>query len=958
MINSFQRGREQLKYRIAFRVFAAFGLFAATIAFGPEASGSSSPPPSSSTAGLQSAASAGVPGVAATRKSSSQAVSRAQQATFATAATPLPVDGYAWQESADMAVDDANRHVFISGGDMSKGLAVADFSGNVVAALETGEAVTGLAIDPDAGVLYAGLYNDDAVAVIDLVTLAETKRWPSVAGFFPRSLALVDGKLLISAFSNVFGLDLTNGETTSYGIYGDRIKAVAGHPTWAAIGREMNSDHGVEIADFATDPPTVLHSVTASHTMTDMAVSSDGKYVLAGGSSHAYSTSDLSSPFSLSPTSYSGSAAGASANYAIGRSTYSRTTDNLFIYPYGVASPMAAYNLSPGPMPHGLMYSGDGTRLFVVVDAAANYTGKVSLLVLDGVDRTQTNINLALPTRLMTGKGVSVHGAVTFTNAAYDGQARTLHVTRTDKQGTVALPNIVTDTSGAFTLTDSATTLGKVTYTFSYDGDATFAPVTKPFVGLREAPWDVNGDGYSDLVVGSPGEDLSTHSNTGEITILYGHASGVSGTGSVEIDQDTAGVPGGNESGDQFGYSTASGDFNADGYADVAVSANAEDLGSYKNTGAVWIFYGSATGLRTSNVQMLSELNFDQNAGVPWTSAYFGETMAAGDFDGDGADDLAITAGGHVYSVTVSYGSPTGLTTPLQMISGPEELWGTSLSAGDINGDGRADLAVGAPLAPVAATYTAGDVQIFYGSINGLANTAGQTFNKATSGVPGSPKGYSTDAPDEFGWQVVLADFNGDGKADLAVSAPGAPVTYNGSVHQDAGTVTILYSNGSKIGTTGAVELTQATSSVPGSPGKGDEVGVTMATGDSNNDGKADLAIYSPGDHYVTVIRGGSSGLAFATSYGWTQNSPGVPGSDEAEDRWGDSLRFANFKGAGPQGLAVGADGENSGAGAVTVLYATSSGLTGTGSVMLTQDSSGVPGGSESGDFFGSFFSD
>jgi hypothetical protein len=144
---------------------------------------------------------------------------------------------------------------------------------------------------------------------------------------------------------------------------------------------------------------------------------------------------------------------------------------------------------------------------------------------------------------------------------------------------------------------------------------------------------------------------------------------------------------------------------------------------------------------------------------------------------------------------------------------------------------------------------------------------------------------------------------------------------------------------------------------MPGSPGKNDNMGATMATGDSNGDGYADLAIYSPGDYYVTIVKGSASGLSYATAAAFTENSTGIAGSDHATDDWGLSLRFESFKGAGPQGLAVGADGTSSGKGSVTVLYSTTAGLTGTGSTYLDQNSPGVPGTAENGDAMGSFFS-
>jgi len=173
----------------------------------------------------------------------------------------------------------------------------------------------------------------------------------------------------------------------------------------------------------------------------------------------------------------------------------------------------------------------------------------------------------------------------------------------------------------------------------------------------------------------------------------------------------------------------------------------------------------------------------------------------------------------------------------------------------------------------------------------------------------------------------------------------------------DAGTFTILYSDGSQIGTVGAVQVTQGTAGIPGSPRKGDMLGLTMAAGDSTGDGVADLAVYSA-DGYVTVVPGSAGGLVFSSAKGWTQDSPSVPGAAEAGDAWGASLRFVRPLGAGvPAGLLVGAPGENKAAGAVTFLPATAgTGLTGVGSKYFSQDSTGIPGASESGDVFGTSY--
>jgi len=89
---------------------------------------------------------------------------------------------------------------------------------------------------------------------------------------------------------------------------------------------------------------------------------------------------------------------------------------------------------------------------------------------------------------------------------------------------------------------------------------------------------DFDNDGFADLAVGAPGEDVGAATDAGAVNVLYGSAGGLGG-GQV-LTQGAGGVPGASESFDRFGTALATGDFNADSFADLAVGAPGEDLGA------------------------------------------------------------------------------------------------------------------------------------------------------------------------------------------------------------------------------------------------------------------------------------------------------------------------------------------------------------------------------------------
>jgi hypothetical protein len=232
---------------------------------------------------------------------------------------------------------------------------------------------------------------------------------------------------------------------------------------------------------------------------------------------------------------------------------------------------------------------------------------------------------------------------------------------------------------------------------------------------------DFNGDGFEDLAIGVPGESVGSVAGAGGVEVIYGSSNGLSAT-SPKADQfwtqDSTNIEDVAETGDLFGSSLASADFNGDGRDDLAIGVGVEDVGSIFDAGAVEVIYGSSGGLSATSVadQFWTQDSLDINDHSD-TNDLFGSTLTTGDFNGDGRDDLAIGTPGESFGtvdgaggVEVIYGSSSGLsaispradqfwTQDSANIEDLAELGDSfgfnSLASGDFNGDGKDDLAIG-----------------------------------------------------------------------------------------------------------------------------------------------------------------------------------------------------------------------------------------------------------------------
>jgi len=212
--------------------------------------------------------------------------------------------------------------------------------------------------------------------------------------------------------------------------------------------------------------------------------------------------------------------------------------------------------------------------------------------------------------------------------------------------------------------------------------------------GYAIASGDFDGNGFEDIAIGSPGHNESS----GKVTIYSRTSSGIQA--GTAIYQDGLGV---NEVGDRFGAALTTGDFNGDGYDDLAVGAPEEKPGEYPRSGYVFIFNGSTSGLRAGK-------GIDQqNMGANEEGDKFGFSLHSNDFDGDTYDDLAIGApyespGNYPQSgyVFLQRGSSNGLVPWIgldQQNFGDNESgdrFGHTMTSGDYDNDGVIDLAIAA----------------------------------------------------------------------------------------------------------------------------------------------------------------------------------------------------------------------------------------------------------------------
>jgi hypothetical protein len=377
---------------------------------------------------------------------------------------------------------------------------------------------------------------------------------------------------------------------------------------------------------------------------------------------------------------------------------------------------------------------------------------------------------------------------------------------------------------------------------------------------------------------------------------------------SLAVGDDTAGVLWGVDQNDYTGLNLAVGaDLVGDGLATVIISDSREDEDGRNDVGAAYLWRGAVSG----GVSLESALRLTGTEVGGW----FGHRSAAGDWDGDGAADLAVgaprTDNGTVFlffgPITASRLDSEADQSVSGALAGDLLGWALS-SAGDVDGDGAADLLLGAYGSDVAAT-TAGAAYLLRGPLSGVSLDDGE---RLLGGDSGARAGIGISGG---------GDIDGDGLDDILVGADRQA--------KEAGAVYVLR------GPVTAGDLSDADWILYGAVA-GDNLGeVVIAAGDLDGDGRDDLLLGAPAAATAYLVSWSAGGEELIS----TAASAQIIGAEDSELGMALSV-VGDVDGDGTADVAVGAPGAGSG-GEAWLLYGPLSGSHTSGDVVLGDATAG-----------------
>ena len=400
---------------------------------------------------------------------------------------------------------------------------------------------------------------------------------------------------------------------------------------------------------------------------------------------------------------------------------------------------------------------------------------------------------------------------------------------------------------------------------------------------------DINGDGYSDLVVSA--REYPSGGLQGRVYIFYSRgSSGIVTTTSATTATNAVVLTG--EANSTFGTSTIKADLNSDGYADLVIGATRYNT----FTGRVYIFLSPGS----SGIAATSSPQTSANSVITGEviNSTFGSSVAVGDFNLDGYPDLVVNAASYSTSTGRLYiynSSANGISSRTANVSTDTTITGEGTthvfgyvfeSTGDVNGDGYPDL--------VTAAYGYNSQQgrsyIFYspgssgftGTLSASSPPAGTTVISGETGIQGN-----------FGVSITVADYNGDGFSDVVIGA-----NYDATSQQ--GRAYIFHSAG-KSGVT-INSASSATTILTGESGTTSSFSSYCVSLDGNLDGYDDLACgASRPSNKIYYFQSSSNGIAT----GFVNNLGIVITGENSSDQFGRFLATGDFNGDGFSDIAV-----------------------------------------------------
>ncbi len=438
---------------------------------------------------------------------------------------------------------------------------------------------------------------------------------------------------------------------------------------------------------------------------------------------------------------------------------------------------------------------------------------------------------------------------------------------------------------------------------------------------------DINGDGYADLVVGA--REYLAGTKLGKVYIFY--SKGTSGITSGSASTATSTIIG-EAANSEFGASVALGDFNGDGFADMIVGASSFS----SNQGRAYVFHSSGTsGIATQGATAANSI-FTGESGT----SIFGGTISVGDINGDGYTDLTVgatsynTSQGRAYifysSGASGFSSASILAANANAILTGEvvnDTFGLLFQMNDLNGDGFADVVVGA----IGFNTSQGRLYIFQsrGSSGVATGASPTTIITGESGV----------SQTAFGVSSSIGDINGDGYNDLVVGASKHPNNTN------VGRVYLFHSSASGIASMNAAAANTILTGEAVS-----NFGIYTTVADTNGDGFGDVIvgghIYNSNQGRTYVFQSsGSSGIATANA----SSATSILSGETTANQEGRFLAIGDYNGDGLMDLVPTSLGFNSDQGKVYIIHSTSTGL----STTSLNSSNTILTGETVGDKFG-----